>query len=428
MKIAIIGGGMAGLGAAYELTKKTKVEIRVFERSSELGGLAHSVTIGGTPLEAYYHHMFPTYYDFFEIADEIGIKRDIFFTKAPTGIFYKGKTYPMSAPLDLLRFSPLSPLERIRMGFILAWLKIKRNYKNFEKVTAETWLKKYMGEHAYGVMWEPLLVSKFGDKASTVSMAWFWSRVYERPNKFGYFKGGFKTLIDALERFLRKKNVQISLSSPVQKITKRDEQYIVHTEGKEETFDCVIIAAPPVSFIKMAEDLLPQPFIERTRKLDYQGTLCGILVLKQHLTDYYWLNINEKDYPFVGVIDHAHFVSPETYGGRYPVYIARYLNASHPLYKASDDDLWSQFLPLLKKINPAFDESWITERYMFRAPFTQPVVPINYKSIRPSYATPVKGLWWVSMSHIYPWDRGTDHSFHAGRELARELLTDADSQ
>lgn len=425
MKIAIVGGGMAGLGAAYELAKDGNHAIRVFEKSRELGGLAHSIRVNGEPLEAFYHHMFPTYYDFFEIAEEIGVKADIFFKKAASGILYQGKSYPMNTPLDLLRFSPLSFAERICMGLVLARLKLKKNYKDFEKITAASWLKKYLGNHAYAVMWEPLLTSKFGRNAEAVGMTWFWSRIYERPTRFGYFRGGFKTLIDALGRHLRSKNVNVSLDCPIENITRRGAGFSLKMASGEEFFDHAIVAAPPAPFLAMTKVLLSDDFKERTKKLEYFGTICGILLLDRHLTDFYWLNINEKDYPFVAVIDHTHFVPHETYGGSFPVYIARYLDPQSDLYRLSDDEVWTRFIPLLKKINPLFSESWIKERHMSRAPFTQPVIPTEYSKIRPSYRTPVPGLWWVSMSHIYPWDRGTDHSFHAGRELAKKLLTNS---
>ena len=103
---------MAGLGAAYELSKQAQaqsqiLEVVLYEKSKTLGGLAYCTTVAGQPLEAFYHHMFPNYHDFFEIAPELGIEDTIFFKRAKSGIFHDGKAYPFDSVVDLLRFSPL---------------------------------------------------------------------------------------------------------------------------------------------------------------------------------------------------------------------------------------------------------------------------------------------------------------------------------
>lgn len=422
MRIAIIGGGMAGLGAAYELAAAGQHEITIFEKSPSLGGLAVSIRVGGTPLEAFYHHMFPTYYDFLEIADTIGISDAIFFRKADTGIFYGGRLYRFTSPADLLRFTPLGLADRLRTGAVLGRLKFLKNWHQYEDVAAADWLRRHFGARAYAVLWQPLLESKFGAFAGRVSMAWFWGRIYERPKHFGYFRGGFKTITDALGRHLRAQGVQIRTATAVEAIRRDGDGFAVETASGSEHFDRVVVAAPPLPFLNLAASLLPQDFAERVRALKYLGTLSLVLVLDRRLTPFYWLNINDRAQPFLAVVEQTNFVESAVYGGKHVVYVGKYLDAEDAFYAKPDTELWALAMAFLKNINPAFDERWVRERHLFRAPFTQPVIPVSYQKIRPAYRTPVPGLWWVSMSHIYPWDRGTDHSFHAGRELARELL------
>lgn len=426
MKIAIIGGGMAGLGVAYELSKKGH-SVSIFEKGKRLGGLAVSSFIDGVPIESFYHHMFPTYYDFFEIAEEIGIKDKIFFTKAKTGVFYDGKVYPFSSPIDLLLFKPVSFFDRLKTGFWTLYLKKKRSWNTFENVTAKSWLKEKFGERVYDVMWRPLLESKFGKYTDEIGMTWFWSRIYERPSKFGYFEGGFNILVESLSSFLIKNGVVLNLNAEVLSLTKNDKDFSIKLlNGSEEKFDQVVVAAPPIPFSKVAHNLLPRDYVFNLENFRYVGTICAILVLKEHLTNYYWLNINDENSPFVAVVEQTNFVPEDTYKGKHPIYLSRYIDSSDPFYQLSEQEIWNRFLGSLKKIIPSFNESMIEEKYLFKAPFTQPVIKTNYKYIKPSFNTPCDGLWWVSMSHIYPWDRGTDHSFHEGRELARQLIKQND--
>ncbi len=294
-----------------------------------------------------------------------------------------------------------------------------------EAVAHHAWLVKHFGLKIYQVLWEPLLAAKFGRHLKTVGMAWFWSRIYERPQKFGYFTGSFKTLTSALERRLNERGAVIHLSTAVAGLQPVGSQMAVITDSQREVFDKVIIAAPPEPFLRIAGPHLPCDFAERIAKLQYVGTVCAVLVLSRPFSEYYWLNINDSTSPFLALIEQTNFVAPEVYGGKHIVYLSRYIDPAEDFYRLPEDAIWDSFLPWVKKINPEFSENWILEKHLFRAPFTQPVIPPAYGKIRPPYKTPLASLWWVSMSHIYPWDRGTDHSFHAGRELVREMLEGA---
>ena len=55
-KIAIIGAGLTGLTAGYELSKKGH-KVTIFEKSDDIGGLMGGFKIEGTSLEKAYHHI-----------------------------------------------------------------------------------------------------------------------------------------------------------------------------------------------------------------------------------------------------------------------------------------------------------------------------------------------------------------------------------
>lgn len=422
MKCAIIGGGMAGLGAAYELSKAGH-DIVLIERGEKLGGLAVSIEVNGTPLEAYYHHMFPTYHDMVEVAEEAGVGDAVFFKKARMGTFFDGTLFPFNGPFDLLRFTPLSFVNRIRTGLGLLYLKLIKNYERFEGMSATAWLKKIFGTQSYEVIWDPLLRSKFGDKVDEISMVWLWGRIYERPTTFGYFRGGFQVFVDAVEKKLSEYGAEIQKGVSVQDIQKQENgQFVVHTTDGEVTVDHVVVTTPPKPFASFASSILPQEYKTMMERLDYHGAICAVLVLKKKLTDYYWININDKRFPFVVLVDHTNFVPASEYGGMHPLYMGKYLDTNDDMYKKTNEELLELFITKLKEINPAFDESWIEKKYIFKAPFAQPIVRTDHHTFKPEFKTPVPGLWWASMSHIYPWDRGVNHSLRCGREAGRYIM------
>jgi protoporphyrinogen oxidase len=398
MKVAIIGGGMAGLGAAYELVKNGN-NVVLYEKSATLGGLASVSYINGVSLENFYYHLFPTYEDFLEVAKDLNISDKIFFKKAKTGNFCGGKLYPFTSPFDLLSFSPVSFLDRIRMGFFSLYLKLKKDWSSFENKKAGEWILSHFGRTSYEKIWKPLLKSKFAGDADKIGMVWVWAKIFERPSKFGYFDGGFKTFISLVEKYLKENGTEIKCGVEV----KNPAQLLA------EGFDSVVIAAPDRKSTEAA-------------KLKYVGVVCARLILKKHLTKYYWINVLDENMPFVCVVEQTNFVDENTYGGLHPVYVSRYVNSEDNFYKLPDEEIKKDFIKNLKKINKEFSEDWITECKIFRSPCAQHVAFSGYKKIRPSFKTDTENIWWVSMSHTYPWDRGTNHSFRLGRDLARELL------
>ncbi|MGB3905512.1 MAG: FAD-dependent oxidoreductase, partial [Anaerolineae bacterium] len=113
MSIGVIGGGVAGLTAGYELAKKGH-QIVLFEGQPYLGGQASTFEIEGTRLERYYHHIFTGDEDMMRLIGELGLTDRMQWLASKVGFFYEGKTYDFVTPFDLHRFEPLSLLQRIR--------------------------------------------------------------------------------------------------------------------------------------------------------------------------------------------------------------------------------------------------------------------------------------------------------------------------
>ena len=57
--------------------------------------------------------------------------------------------------------------------------------------------------------------------------------------------------------------------------------------------------------------------------------------------------------------------------------------------------------------------------------YAQPVPLLNHSKNIPAIRTPMAGLYFASMSQVYPWDRGTNFAVQIGRQAARAILKDA---
>jgi protoporphyrinogen oxidase len=112
----IVGGGYTGLSAAFELAR-AGVKPLVFEADSQVGGLAGSFDVGdGVELEKFYHHWFTSDTHISDLVADLGQTDCIVYRPTNTGMYYANRVFRLSTPLDLLKFSPLKFLDRLRMG------------------------------------------------------------------------------------------------------------------------------------------------------------------------------------------------------------------------------------------------------------------------------------------------------------------------
>ena len=426
-RVLIIGAGIAGLSAAYDLSR-AGYRVTVWEGAPFLGGLAAGFKADHWhwPLEKFYHHLFQSDHAIIQLAQEIGIGQDVFFRRPITSVWKAGRAYPFDSPLRVLLFPHLSLPDKIRMGVVIAYLRFSRNWQRFERVTAHAWLSRTMGQRAYETLWEPLLRGKFGDHYQEVNLAWFWARIHKRSPALGYFRGGFQHFVDTLASQVRKYGGVIETHMPVEHIEPLPEGgFRVRSAQTTWEGDAVISTVSPQTFQRLAPDL-PATYLEQVRNLRSMGAVVMTLALKRRITPRdYWINLPKQEgFPFLAFVEHTNYIEPEHYGGDHIVYLGDYLDPDHPYFQMSDEELLATFLPALPRFNPDFHPDWVTGYWVHRATYAQPIVPVNYSRHIPDLRTPIRGLYFASMSQVYPWDRGTNYAVEIGRKVARLVQSD----
>ena len=430
MRVAIVGGGYTGLTAGYELARGGH-EVEIFEMAQALGGQARTFPVAQTCLEAFYHHLFLSDRDILSLAEELGLAHRIAWIPSKVGVLYGGRIYPFSTPLDLLRFRPLAPWNRLRLGLVILYLQHTRNWRAFERTTADAWIPRWAGRQAYEVLWRSLLSGKFGDAYRRVSMAWFWGKVFLRggsrrglgPERLGYPQGSFQVLTDALADRIRLHGGRIRTGVPVRRVQieeGRARALLLGDGTQAGPFDAVVATVPSPAFLEMVPEL-PEAYARLVAEVRYQVALCLVLQLRRPLSHIYWLNISDPESPFVGAIEHTNYIPPETYGGRHLLYLTNYLAPGHPYLGCTKEELLAHYLPGIRRINPAFTPEWVEALWLFQDPGAQPVVTPNDSQRIPPHRTPIPGLYLANTTQIYPEDRGTNYSVRLGRKIAREI-------
>lgn len=423
MKIGILGSGALGLTAGYRLQKMGH-EVTVIEKEKEIGGLVTSYKIGKSYFEKFYHHIFGTDKEIINLINELGLGNKLIWKPGKTGTYYHGEIIPLDSPFSVLKYKPLNIFERLRLGFVLAYLKLIKDYSRFENVTASSWLRKYMGKRAYEVIWEPLLKGKFQENYDQITMTWFWARIFSRTNKLGYLKGGFFLLYQALAEKIKAKGGQLVLGEGVEEIREVKRKIQIRTAKKTYEFDKVLVTLPTNIFFRLTPQL-DYEFRAKYKWDEYFGAQTLVLALKKKLTDYYWINISDPDFPFLVFVEHTNLMPPSDYAGNHLVYLGNYLNIHDPRFKMTDKETFTSYLPYLQSLNPSFDESWVKGYQLFRTPHAQPIVKVGYRDHIPPAVTGIPNLYLANMAQVYPWDRGQNYSIKLATQMANQIDKEA---
>ena len=434
MRAAIVGGGVAGLTAAYRLLQGGH-DVSLFEAAPQIGGLVRTFDAGGEPLEEFYHHIFTTDTTIIDLIKELGLGERLVWKDSKVGFYRDGRIWPFVTPLDLLRFKPLPLIDRVRLGLAGVYLRRQGDWHRYEEITAWEWIRRYVGKKGLEVVWGPLLRGKFADQAEEVAMAWLWSKIHLRfasrksgvsqKEQLGYLRGSFGVYIHELEKRVRA-GAKVETSAPVQSITVSSGGHadgLVLQDGRRVEADAVIACVPSERFLPMAPPLGAE-YERRVSAARWQWALCYVLALKHSLTPIYWLNISDPGTPFIAVIEHTNFIEKERYGGLNLVYLSNYLTPNHPWFSLSNDELDDLYLPHLAKFNPGFKRDWVLDRWVFKGPNAQPVIRRHYRDDLPDHRTPVPGLYLANMQQIYPEDRGQNYSIRMGEQVAKMAIED----
>lgn len=429
MQTAIIGAGPAGLAAAYDLSRSGHT-VTVYEGAPAVGGLAAGFKAPHWEwtLEKYYHHWFASDAAILGLIEELGWSDQVLFPRPITAMYHEGKFYAFDSPVSVLRFPGIPFVDRVRCGVVALYLRLNPRWQPLERVTADAWLGRWMGRRAYEVMWKPMLIGKFGEEnLPIVNMAWFWARIHARTPRLGTFAGGFQAFMDRLAEVVRRQGGTVRLNAAVTGIHRTsDARLRVEAGGDMATYDAVISTSSPAAMARVAPDL-PAAYSEALLRLKSLGAVVVVLALDRQLTPgVYWYNLPKSaGFPFLALVEHTNYMSPAHYGGDRIVYCGDYLHPGHRYFSASKEEVLDEFLPTLTRFNPQFDRSWVRDSWLWRTAYAQPVPSVNHSRNIPDIRTPVKGLYFASMSQVYPWDRGTNFAVEIGRKVARIAMGDA---
>lgn len=433
MNVGIVGAGVLGLAAARKL-QQAGHRVTIFEGRDDVGGQVVTFEVGGERIECFYHHLFTNDTVAVRYIEEMGLGERLRWIEPSNAILRNGRIYPFVGPLDLLRYTAVPFIGRVRLGLAALWLRRQKDYRKYEQVTARGWMERAVGHRAYEGVWGPLLRGKFADQADNVGMTWLWGKIYLRfasrsgagghKEQLGYLEGSFNTYIERLGERVRQDGGTIHLKMPVEQVLVEGGRVTgIRAGGTDHDFDAVLMTTPNIVTARIVP-ALPAGYRAQLDKVRYQWATCLVLALDRQLSDVYWLSVAD-DLPFVAVVEHTNFISASRYGGNHIVYLSNYVSPGDPVLDMTADQLFDHYLAGLKTVNPRFERSWVRQMWLFKDPGGQPVITTNYASQIPDMPTGIDGLYLANTTQVYPEDRGQNYSLRLGERVAELMLQDA---
>ncbi|PSQ63353.1 MAG: protoporphyrinogen oxidase [Halobacteriales archaeon SW_8_66_22] len=396
--IGIVGGGIAGLSAAYRLQQRGH-GVRVFEAADQVGGLAAIHQTAGDPIEKFYHHLSKSEETIVELAEELGLGDDIEWRVGKNAYYVDGVVHPMDTAWQILAYPHLSFYDKFRLGMLVLGVDVRGGIPSrgtyddlteFEDVAIEAFLREHTSRGVFENFFRPLLEAKFGDRWADVSAAWLLGRVRFRGERdlrrgeiLGYLDGGFGRLLDALVSAVGPENIQTN--------TRVTDLNIADGEVTSLTVESAAVQATvgdnhghgPITHDVEAVVVATMPNVLEaltgyTCDIDFQGTVCSVLSMDDPLTGTYWLNIADEA-PFGALIEHTNFVPPVRYGGEHLLYVPRYVqDLDGEFWQMDDDAIEELWLDGIAALFPEFDRTTLNWIETARAPRTAPIYERGY--------------------------------------------------
>lgn len=422
-RIAVLGAGPMGLAVAYQLARDGHTPI-VFEADDRVGGMTATFDFAGMDIERYYHFHCISDHAFLKVLDELGLSEKMCWTETRMGYWFQRRLQPWGNPIALLKFKGLSPVAKLRYG-LHAFLSVKRNdWKPLDDVEATGWIRRWVGEEAYDVMWRNLFNYKFYHYTDNLSAAWIWSRIRRIgrsryslfKEKLGYLEGGSATFLNAMHQDILKHGGEVRLATPVTKVLIAEGKVqAVETASGAEAFDKVISTVPLPYIARLMPDL-PSALLDQYTAVPNIAVVCVIAKLKRAVTNNFWLNINDPHMDIPGLVEYTNLRPMD----HHIVYVPFYMPGEHEKYAEPDEQFTTKVKSYLKTINPDLQDSDFIDIRASRYRYAQPICKPGFMKTLPPAKLPVHGLWVADTSYYYPEDRGISESIDFGRGLAMD--------
>lgn len=400
-KILILGGGLAGLSAGYELTKSQKV-IELFEKWSDVGGLARTIKVKNFRFDTGPHR----WYTKSNMVNDWMLNllgKEVIKVPRLTRIYFDGKFF--FYPIKLMNvLSGIGIIRAFQAVFDYTRSRVKARLWKTKLVTLEDGYINQFGETLYKIFFKRYSEKLWGQSCTNISVDWVGQRtrglniltivkdvffksrnVVSLVDEFSYPKSGVGRIAEKLKEGIEKKHGKIYLKAEVEKLFHNGKKITgiqASMKGKLQRIDGdFIISSIPINDLCYA--LTPgidSDILDLARKLTYRDELQVVLFVgKTHITQDTWIYIHPKDIPFMRVMEMDNWSDSLSPKGKTSLVFEIACNEGDSMWKKTDaqiiDLVAKSFIQEFKLV----ERSDILGGYVHRVPKEYPVYHLGYR-------------------------------------------------
>lgn len=400
--ILIVGGGPSGLITGYFLSQQG-IPVTIVEEKEEIGGLLKTINIDGIDIEAVYHHILFNDDNLLRLISKLNLEKRLKWHRSNVALYTHNKYYNISTPFNYLSLDFINKKRRFELIMKLT----------FPDTNAKS-LNQLLGDEIYKAFFEDMLINKFGIYAKEIHPSWLINKIKKRGRsrcvvfeRLGYLCGSFKIFIEKIVEHINKNCGKILLNTSIQSIKKNESNFEVLIGNTFYRFDKIIFTISPYDIAESVCNIDPL-FASELKKLDFMSNITILFYTKKNLTNYYWVNIADRNIKLTGIISQSNLVKYEKANGFF-TYISLYLPRDDPLLNEEDESLKEFVISELKKMKIDFNDNEIIYYKVTKTKYAQPLYFSDKDLILSNLTTPIKGIYILNNHSILPEDRGVDN-------------------
>ncbi len=446
-KIVILGAGLAGLSAGYELSKAGR-KVTILEKNPYVGGLATTFRVGDYLFDTGPHRWFTKIEEVDQWVREL-MGGELMTVSRLTRIYFAGRYfyYPIK-PLDAL--AGMGVLRGVQAVSDYLAVKIRNKLKPQPVITMEDAYVQQFGRTLYKIFFENYSEKLWGKSCKQLSGDWVAQRsrgmsiltvirnaffpqkgkVVSLVEEFSYPKLGVGRISERLSEEIKKSGDEIILNAEVTQVKtvgKKIKSVIVRRNGQEEEIEAdeVISSIPLNELVARLNPQVPKEIAEAEAGLSFRDEVFVVLFLKSgKISPDQWIYTQDPSVPFVRFVETdnwSKFLSPPgTTSLVFEVACDRHDKIWEMTDKKLVDWISKEYIKEFKTIK----KEDIAGSFVHRQENEYPVYPVGYEKplkIIKGYLRKLTNLQIIGRAGMYRYNN-MDHTIQSGIWAARNLL------